>query len=361
MKLHLLLAALCFTVSVGYSQKIDLDKVNVLTKMQILPEKELGADVTTFAVELKGESNLSNWGFNPEKIQKDYGILYGFQQTNTNPQLKWTMTMAPINFVDYAIKNRSETYKDKTGRETITTYYWYELMYVKGFTSTLTNEKGDVLAKYESGYGNRHTHKSSESTNYESLRKEYNEQRQNVEQQIARSVVGAEFGAIFNFMNRKVGYMPYENRFIVWETDSPKHPESNEFAKNTAELKRLFSVIKADKVEDSIKNGLEKIATYYKGVAEKYTNPSEKAEKKLRYASYLNMAQLYLHLDRFDESAEWAKKVIENDYDKKDGEKIIKEIAEVKKDMARINATSRRIQRGNAASATAEPTASKKP
>jgi hypothetical protein len=361
MKLHFLLVAFCLTASFGYSQKIDLDKVNVLTKMQILPEKELGADVTTFAVELKGESNLSNWGFNPEKIQKDYGILYGFQQTTTNPQLKWMMTMAPINFVDYSMKNRSETVKDKTGRETTTNYFWYELTYVKGFTSTLTNEKGDVLAKYESGYGNRHVHKSSETTSYESLKKEYNEERQNVEQQIARSVVGAEFGAIFNYMNRKVGYMPYDNRFIVWETDSPKHAESNDFAKNTAELKRLFSVIKADKVEDSIKNGLEKIAAYYKGVAEKYTNPSEKAEKKLRYASYFNMAQLYLHLDRLDESAEWAKKVVENDYDKKDGERIIKEIAEVKKDMERIKTTSRRIQRINPAAAANDPTASKKP
>ncbi len=72
----------------------------------------------------------------------------------------------------------------------------------------------------------------------------------------------------------------------------------------------------------------------------RYTE-DEKSHKKLRYAAWYNNAVLYMMLDMPEKAAEEARGLIANDYDAKDGEKLVEQ-AEALKALLALNKTNTR-------------------
>lgn len=68
---------------------------------------------------------------------------------------------------------------------------------------------------------------------------------------------------------------------------------------------------------------------YFKALPARYadTNPKNKADLKIRYVAYYNLAKIYLLIDQPRQAAEWAKLLIANGHEVREGEKI-KETAE---------------------------------
>lgn len=67
----------------------------------------------------------------------------------------------------------------------------------------------------------------------------------------------------------------------------------------------------------------------------------KKPHKKMRYATYYNLAQLYLIFDMPEKAIEMGDKIIANDYDTRDGKKF-KEEAEKLIHLMNINHTQTR-------------------
>ena len=95
----------------------------------------------------------------------------------------------------------------------------------------------------------------------------------------------------------------------------PKQYENLEILKQKTERKRL----KMDEQKQKIK----------------------KPHKKMRYATYYNLAQLYLIFDMPEKAIEMGDKIIANDYDTRDGKKF-KEEAEKLIHLMNINHTKTR-------------------
>ena len=83
--------------------------------------------------------------------------------------------------------------------------------------------------------------------------------------------------------------------------------------------------------------------TYFEGV-DKSFNTDDKKHRKMRYAAYFNLAMIYQYLDMPDKSIEWAKKLIANDFDAKDGEKFVTKAEEIRKAMATNEMDSRHMR-----------------
>ncbi|MBK6978284.1 MAG: hypothetical protein IPH28_15305 [Cytophagaceae bacterium] len=79
--------------------------------------------------------------------------------------------------------------------------------------------------------------------------------------------------------------------------------------------------MKADEPIDALRENLEPIIEYFESIKSKYKT-DEKADKKLRYGAFYNLSKLYYYLDKPDLAIIQAEGLIENDYDKKDGEKL---------------------------------------
>jgi predicted ATP-binding protein involved in virulence len=70
--------------------------------------------------------------------------------------------------------------------------------------------------------------------------------------------------------------------------------------------------------EDDVAEELQ----YFKELPTRYTDPKLKADVKLRYVGYYNVAKIYLYLDMPDKVAEYANLLFENGHDKGDAKKL---------------------------------------
>jgi hypothetical protein len=356
MKQLIILLALLPTF--GFGQKIDLDHSTTYTNLINLPSLVLAPEVSKYAFQKTGIHNVTSWGFDEEQIISQYSNLQGFKKVAPEEaDLIWTVNINPIQFNGIDIKSSSSTTKDKAGREITTYSYWYEMYYFKHFNAQVLNRKSEVIFSYsDNNQGDRLVSKGETKSTYKEAEEIYNKEGKQVQANIARKHIEAELKFILSCVNEKLGYQSEKVSFNLYTTDSPKHPENEAFIKNLKETQRLFKNIPAQSLPKSIVDDLEKAVKYFESVATKYTS-KEKVDIKLRYASYYNIAQIYQYLDRFDESTEAAKKLIANDYDKKDGEKIIKANVSLKEELAKAGQKSRRFDHLHQATTAQEPIA----
>jgi hypothetical protein len=328
------------------SQKIDLDPVKTSTKLVILPKTFLPQEAKTYKFQLNGMHNVTNWGFIQENIVSKYGNLAGFTKVDDlQADLVWTVDMNPVQFNGSEVKSTSSTSKDKAGRETTTYTYWYEVSYFKLFSTKVVNSKGESLFSYSDGMeGQRYTHKGESKSTYKAAADALSNDLGQLKVNLAREAIDHALRSFKSYINNRFGYQQTNVVFNIYTTDSPKHPENEAFIKNVQECKRLFALIPATNLPDNVVADLEKVVTYFKGVAIKYTG-TEKADIKLRYASHYNIAQIYQYLDQYDKSTEAANKLIANGFDEKDGRNFIKENLQLKEILTKGGQKSRRFER----------------
>jgi hypothetical protein len=101
--------------------------------------------------------------------------------------------------------------------------------------------------------------------------------------------------------------------------------------------------MKADKPLDSVRLLLQPVLDYFNNQKDKY-NPAEKAEKKLKYACLYNLALLHFWMEDLDKASEFANAVIANDYDPKDGKRVLEDIEDLRKDFTSTGKTTRHLK-----------------
>jgi hypothetical protein len=337
---------------IAFTQKLDIDGKKVKANFLRLPEKTLPATVKTYTAKIDGIAYVSPWGLDPDAVKEEFLQLDGFQKVEADGDLAMEIKMTPIRFLDFRINNsKTDTKDSKTGKVTTTYKYWYEITYEKGFSGKLLDKTNKVLWDYSRGLGGlmrstTDTYKSTEYSNYKDASDAYSNNRVNLNRDIAGREIRSNFGAIRSAVNKEYGYSPIVETFTVYVTDTEKHAENANFIKTYEDCKYAVEGIEATELTEATTTSLAPVIDYYKSVAEKY-KADEKADSKLRYACYYNLANIALILDRPDEAILWANKLIENDYDKKDGKGIIKDAEALKELFKKYSITSRRFKHGS--------------
>ncbi|MFK8011963.1 MAG: tetratricopeptide repeat protein [Marinicellaceae bacterium] len=140
-------------------------------------------------------------------------------------------------------------------------------------------------------------------------------------------------------MNKKLnelhGYLAINTTDYLLILDSRLVPEYKDYKRYYQLTSRLFKQMTPFDSTDGIKAAIQPVLTFLKGIPEKYTR-DKKADKKMRYASYYNLAKIYLYLDEYEKSIDYYEKVIENDYREGQSKRNIKDIDKIK-DLLAIN------------------------
>lgn len=144
-------------------------------------------------------------------------------------------------------------------------------------------------------------------------------------------------------LDTKFGYVQKNQEAVFYYLDSKKHPEFTAF---NAEFGKLESIMKQINISNpdisTAKIEATSILKYFETLPAKYAK-DEKGDKKLRYAGYYNASLLHYCLDNLSDSEKMAQKVVENQYDEKDGKGILAMILPEKKRMETNNASSRHL------------------
>jgi hypothetical protein len=126
-----------------------------------------------------------------------------------------------------------------------------------------------------------------------------------------------------NSVSQLVGFYVASPNEKLQITDEKKHPENEAFRAACTFVRDEAKTITPNAGMDESK--LAGVIDYFSKIPQKYTDPKLKADIKLRYAAYYNLAKIYIFLDQPEKAKEYANLLIANGYDKKDGEKLIKE------------------------------------
>jgi hypothetical protein len=305
--------------------KVDLDRYSVDVRYQILPDKFVPFEKRTFSSELILGENISKLypnKMNSINVNLDNVInIYGWKRSVKNSTIDIETSL--IDFIpnEPKIESRTEDFKGENGKITKFTYYYVTTKFVtKGFSSIKFK---DSLSATKIPFSNIVVYKSNENTSLEDVKSNYEENKQTIFKKHLYDFVEGSLNTIKAKVNNLYGLVPTTFTDKMWIIDSKE--EEGAIQKEAIEaVKIIFSRMTADKPIDDIKNDLIPLIEYFESLKTKYTG-NDKPSQKIRYSAFYNLGRIYIHIDEPEKAIKEGKGLIENGYDKKDGEKIIKD------------------------------------
>jgi hypothetical protein len=139
------------------------------------------------------------------------------------------------------------------------------------------------------------------------------------------------------------GFSAISVRDQMWIVGSRKHPEYSAHRNNFQQLSNILFDMTADKPITETKEQLKPVIEYFEKIKRKYASIS-KHDRKIRYASYYNLAVIYYYLDDPQMMMKEANGLVLNDFDTKDGKAFERSALQLKNLFQQNNIYSRHFE-----------------
>lgn len=316
------------TSVMSFAQKVDLDREYIKVNYTNLPTQPILDDnFRTYHVS-------SNNGRVANEIK-----IHGFEKLNNEGTLSVDINIGSLIIDNVEIKKREKVNKDKEGNVTSTERFYTPIIsYTTNGSYKIDNSQGESLSF---GLGSSsNSHKGNEYNSYSKAANYWKNNKYSLKGKFRNEFINNSIFQMNKNLNKLYGYEPYTFNDLFWILDSKKNSDYQGHKQALADMKALLSSISHQESLDAVKPGLQPIIDYFLSVVPNYPEDKKK-HRKMRYASYYNIGRLYYHFDMPDKAIEFANKVIENDYDKADGKKLIKQSQRLK-ELFEINKISTR-------------------
>lgn len=258
-------------------------------------------------------------------------FLEGFSRVASNGTLDFRFDFHGTKIGEVNVKKITHEKKDKDGKVTSTTYtYTLSTNYSSNGTVSVSNSSNgknySFSLKEDDNYSKEDFSSSTKARVF------YNDNRFGIRDNYRTKHRNLIVDQINSRINNTYGYVPYTTRTQhFWIIATKKHPEYAKHQEAYEALKAIFDKMKYDEPVNAIAEEVKPWINYFNDVASRF-NEDDKKHKKVRYASYYNIAKIYLYLDQPEKAKEYAEKLITNDYDKKDGKRFNSRADELIKD-----------------------------
>lgn len=330
----LAVGAICLITNYTIAQSTDLDKKFFPVKYIQLPKKPVLDDINrTYSIKCLNSLVLTQ-SF-PEHYFESEIKLSGFSKLQQDGFLSIESKLIDINILNADVQRKTETKKDKNDKEyTVTTYIGIIKYRTEGSVS-IQSADGSIEETFTY---NRDREKSSNK--FSSYKEASDFLYSNRSKTLRIDFVKEVISEINNFMASQYGYTEINNRNYLWILDSKKHPENEAHQNNFAIVNDVMNNMSFSEPVNGFEEQLVPAISYFESLEQKYPEDDRKS-KKLRYASYYNLSVIYYYLDNYDKAISYAKKLIENDFDKSDGKRL-EENANDLKNLFEVNKTNTR-------------------
>lgn len=333
------------------AQKVDLDRFYFDVNYQILPREFIQFENRTYGAHVKVGGAILN--YTNETVIYDKLNIFGWKKVESDPTVGIDLNLE--DFVDRGATTQSRTdeVKDKDGKVTSrTTYYFVVAKYasrgyakVKGpitpvpltekqieekkakeasvasnrFLKNVTIKKDSAVATdgFTINYSRESEYKSKDYNSSALALLDFNNNKSAIYASNLRGFVDNSINDIVNRLNNIYGFRPKKDQELLWILDA-KSDEGQTQIEAVQAVKTLFATMKADEPIDELRANIQPLIEYFESLKSKYTEGS-KPHRKMRYSAYFNLAEIYLMLDQPDKALIEAEKLIENDYDARDG------------------------------------------
>lgn len=129
--------------------------------------------------------------------------------------------------------------------------------------------------------------------------------------------------------NLAFGFAGITNKTKLWMPSSTSNVEYDNFLEKCQLTKAVFGSLKYTDSPKDVLNRLAPAISYLDSIPKLYSEDS-KGHKKMRYAAYYDLMKIYFYAEDFAKAESYANLLITNDYDGKDGKKMLEDIKEKK-------------------------------
>ncbi len=303
------------------SQRVDLDRFKFSSQFRLLPAFQLDTSYHTYHVSVEASRLMQGYlsDMTPEKSV----ILEGWRMLNKNGHLAIQVKLEDLLPESFSVKEREEIIKDRAGKETgRRKLYSQEVVYTFSAFADISDYKGAHIENINLASRNyKQVYKSPEFALKYAAEAYFMINSLTVTAQLYKNCVNRAMNYLSDRLNNNFGYAEVTVNDQMWILDSKKHYEYQAHRQAFLTISEVMFSISANRSLDGIREQLQPAINYFESIKKKYPTGS-KHDRKLRYASYYNLAVLYYHLDDPQAMKKEASGLILNDFDAKDGKAL---------------------------------------
>jgi len=298
------------------AQSTDLDPFDINYSYVNLPSKPIvDKKNRTYSFVTNIDRNLQ---YNkPKYFIENQVTINGFEKKEKNGYLSIEVVLQNPAITKKEITNRVSSSKDKNGRVTNKYYYTVVYSYTQDGNAKVVSNDGKV-----SKVINFTAQRSAKSQEYENYSQAESFQY-GIQNLIRNNFTTEVVNTLNNELNDEFGYPVKTGVDKLWILANKKHPEQMAEYNAYLTVKNAFDKMNFAEPTADIANEVKESIAYFESLPTKYSE-DEKAHRKIRYSAYFNLAKIYYLLDNPTKSNEYCQKLIANDYDKSDGETMLK-------------------------------------
>lgn len=319
------------------AQRVDLDKFNFTVSYREYPSEPLPAEYKTYNLRIETSPSLGNLnnltdGFTIEGLKKVPGTGH------------ITILAMLDDLVMEKTENRErvDIKKDKLGNEIRTSYYSAEITYSFSARATVYDYKGNTILNNYVLYDRdiKQNYKTPEFGSPIGAMDFYNSKIYEIRNTLAKQLSSAAIGNLNMILNNRYGYQVRMFNDILWILNNKKHSSYKDHQTAWNNFRNAIVLMNSDEPLDRVREKMIPVIDYFEKVKTQFTK-SDKESRKMRYASYYNLAKIYLWLDEPEKAKVQADALSMNDYDESDG-KYLRAMAENLETVLRKNNSSSR-------------------
>lgn len=330
MKRFFLMATFVAIATVTFSQSVDLDKFYAKFTTRNLPTNPLPKENRSFTV-VPNFSSYAASVYDPAEFAANGVKLVGLENKKSGAALTISFTFTGIDVKELNVQEVRREEKDKNGAITaVNITYMGTIKYSYSSSYAFTGADGKTVESSSLHDDWKvETYNSAEFKEYKEAASYIKMNKDLIIDKYIRQFIGTASIEITKAAERRFAYKSSTDHVGFWYLGSEKHPE---FQAHTDNWKAVLAVVEKMNENGGVSEAREMIKpliAYLEDAKSRFTEDNKK-HRKMRYASFFNIAKLYMLTDQPDEAVKQAEGLIANDYDTGDGKDFIKEAGRLK-------------------------------
>ncbi len=316
---NLYTALFCLSCLPALAQKkVDLDPYSFTVHWRSLPTMKIDSTYRTYNVDVETTRLMQT--FLNELTPEETVILEGWKKLPAGGHITIKVNLEDLLPESVAVRERAESIKDRNGQVTGTrTYYREEVRYSFAARAVITDYRGaHVLDLNLASRGDKYTYNSPEFALRPLAQGYFMLNSARITGELFRACVNNAMHRLSEDITEDFGFSKVSSRDQMWIVDSRKHPEYDAHREAFRTITDVLFSMNADSSIDQAREKLKPVIAYFEKLKTEYSS-SSKHDRKMRYASYYNLAVLYYYLDDPQSMMKEAQGLILNDYDVRDG------------------------------------------
>jgi hypothetical protein len=304
---------------VSFAQKsVDLDRYHFTVQYRSLPKLKLDSTYRTYNVEVQGSKMMQSFliDMSPEKSV----ILEGWRKLPADGHLSIYVKLEDLLPESVSVKERIENIKNRSGQITGTkTFYYQEVVYTFEALASISDYKGmHVMDEQLADRSYKQVYRSPEFAIKALAEGYFMVNALTVTRDLYRNCVNRAMHSLSDRITDNFGFNEVTSKDFMWIIDSRKHPEYAAHRKAFQQLNEVLFSMNANTSIDGVREQLAPVIAYFESIKKNYPS-TKKHDRKIRYASFFNLAVLYYYLDDPQMMMKEANGLVLNDFDSKDG------------------------------------------